>query len=300
MEHTKEIAMINKAFKQVDVFTNVPYFGNPVAVVMEAQGLTDKQMQRIANWTNLSETTFVLPPTKAGADYLVRIFTPQSELPFAGHPTLGTAHALLEAGRITPKDGKLVQECGAGLVELLVKPTTDSSPVIAFTLPTPRLTALTNLQIDEMSAILGAPLLRENEPKLVNVGPVWAVAQMPSAQAVLDLRPDFVRMAEFDRGNKAAGIVVYGAYGEGANAEIEVRAFAPSLGVNEDPVCGSGNGSAAAFIRDAGQVGLFGTTYRSTQGQVVGRAGKLSITFDGDAIRVGGQSVTCVTGTIAI
>lgn len=292
--------MADVTFKQVDVFTDVPYFGNPVAVVMDAQGLSNAQMQRIANWTNLSETTFVQPATQPGADYLVRIFTPAAELPFAGHPTLGTAHALIEAGRIAPQNGKLVQECGAGLVELSVTPKDGAAPVIAFTLPTPRLTTLAETQVEEMEQILGVTVLRDHTPKFVNVGPVWTVAQMPSAQAVLDLRPDFARMAAFDRHNQAAGIIVYGAHAVGADAEIEVRAFAPSLGANEDPVCGSGNGSAAAFIRDAGQIGTFGTSYRATQGASVGRAGKLAITFDGGAIRVGGQSVTCVTGMIAI
>ena len=288
-------------FKQVDVFTNEPYRGNPVAVVLQGQGLSDEQMRRIANWTNLSETTFVLPPTQPGADYLVRIFTPQAELPFAGHPTLGTAHALLEAGIVAARDGRLVQECAAGLIELSVTDAAGGSPLIAFTLPEPSLAELGADLVDEMEAILGSAVLHDPAPKFVNVGPVWTIAQLPSAQAVLTLGPDFARMADFDRRNNAAGIVVYGAYGEGAEAAIEVRAFAPSLGANEDPVCGSGNGSVAAFIRDAGQVPQFGTEYLSTQGAVVGRSGRLRISFDaGGAIRVGGQSVACIDGRIAV
>lgn len=286
-------------FKQVDVFTDTPYLGNPVAVILDGQGLSPEAMQRIANWTNLSETTFVLPPTQPGADYRVRIFTPQSELPFAGHPTLGTAHALMEAGRISAKNGKLVQECGAGLVELTVTPCEGSSPLIAFKLPEPRLVAMSDAQVDEMESILGAAIVREHTPKLVNVGPIWTIVQLESAKAVLDLRPDFARMAEFDKRNKAIGIVVFGAYGKGTAAAIEVRAFAPSAGVNEDPVCGSGNGSVAAFIRDTGQIGKFGTRYAATQGAVVGRAGKLTVDFEGtSSIRVGGQSVTCIEGSI--
>lgn len=288
-------------FKQVDVFTGEPYRGNPVAVVLQAQGLADEQMRRIANWTNLSETTFVLPATLPGADYRVRIFTPQAELPFAGHPTLGTAHALLEAGMVAARGGRLVQECGAGLIELAVSETPGGSPRIAFTLPPARLTALDDGLVDEMEAILGSAVLHDPVPKLVDVGPVWTIAQLPSAQAVLTLRPDFARMAEFDRRNQAAGIVVYGAYGEGAESAIEVRAFAPSLGANEDPVCGSGNGSVAAFIRDAGQVPRFGMEYLSTQGAAVGRSGRLNISFDAaGVIRVGGQSVTCIDGRIAV
>lgn len=257
-------------------------------------------MRRIANWTNLSETTFVLPATQPGADYRVRIFTPQAELPFAGHPTLGTAHALLEAGIVKARHGRLVQECAAGLIDLTVAASDGGSPLIAFTLPKASLTPLRPEQVDEMEAILGAAVLRDPAPKLVNVGPVWTIAQMASAQAVLMVKPDYARMAGFDRDNGAAGIVVYGAYGEGAESAIEVRAFAPSLGANEDPVCGSGNGSVAAFIRDAGQVAQFGTEYLSTQGAAVGRAGRLRIAFDGDdTIRVGGQSVTCIDGSIA-
>ena len=293
--------MSHVAFKQVDVFTQVPYRGNPVAVVLDAQGLADEQMQRIANWTNLSETTFVLPPTRPGADYRVRIFTPQSELPFAGHPTLGTAHALLEAGRIVPKGGRLVQECGAGLIQLTVTPAADQSPVIAFDLPTPSLTPLTHEQVDQLESILGASVQREPRPSLVNVGPTWTIVQLASAEAVLALRPDFVRMAPFDQHNKSIGIVVYGAYAKGLPAAIEVRAFAPSVSVNEDPVCGSGNGAVAAFIRDAGQINWFGSDYVSTQGSAVGRAGKIHVAFEGnDVIRVGGQSVTCISGTIAL
>ncbi|EHK66725.1 PhzF family phenazine biosynthesis protein [Achromobacter arsenitoxydans] len=289
------------AFKQVDVFTREPYRGNPVAVVLDAQGLSDEQMRRIANWTNLSETTFVLPATQPGADYRVRIFTPQAELPFAGHPTLGTAHALLEAGIVAARGGRLVQECAAGLIELTVAASDGNSPLIAFTLPDPALTPLDAEQVKELEAILGAAVLHDPVPKRVNVGPVWTIAQMASAQAVLTVKPDFARMADFDRANKAAGIVVYGANGEGAESAIEVRAFAPSLGANEDPVCGSGNGSVAAFIRDAGQVAQFGIEYLSTQGAAVGRAGRIHIEFDGAAtIRVGGQCVTCIDGRIAV
>lgn len=161
--------------KTVDVFTDTPFRGNPVAVVFDADGLSDRQMQRIANWTNLSETTFVLPATAAGAagvagaaraDYRVRIFTPGAELPFAGHPTIGTAHALLEAGRIAPRGGRLVQECGAGLVELRV-----DGRDIAFTLPAPTIAPLDDAQAAGLQAILGTRLDDTVRPCLVDVGP---------------------------------------------------------------------------------------------------------------------------------
>ncbi len=291
--------MASRSFQQVDVFTDQPYRGNPVAVVLDAEGLSAEAMQRIALWTNLSETTFVLPPTQAGADYRVRIFTPRSELPFAGHPTLGTAHALMEAGSITPRDGKLVQECPAGLVPLAVTPLEGGRPRIAFELPTPSLAPLTRVEADELASLLGAPVMRDPIPKRVDVGPVWTIVQMAGAQAVLDLRPDFAGLAAFDRDHGSIGTVVFGAWGVDAPAAIEVRAFAPAAGVDEDPVCGSGNGAVAAFIRDAGQILQFGVRYTATQGQAVGRAGRLSIEFAGDAvIRVGGHCVTCISGTI--
>lgn len=293
--------MTHVPFKQVDVFTNTPYLGNPVAVVLEAQGLTGQEMQRIANWTNLSETTFVLSPTQPGADYLVRIFTPHSELPFAGHPTLGTAHALLEAGRIAPRNGVLVQECGAGLIELTVTSSAGTSPLIAFDLPTPGFVSLTDKQVDELEALLGNPVQRDHSPQMINVGPVWTVVQMVNAEAVLALRPDLARMRLFDERNESIGVVVFGAYEKGSPAAIEVRAFAPSVGVNEDPVCGSGNGCVAAFIRHTGQIQNFSSNYVSTQGAIVGRAGKVFVAFDDTgAIRVGGQSVTCVEGIIVV
>lgn len=284
-------------FKQVDVFTSVPFGGNPVAVVLDARRLSESQMQRIANWTNLSETTFVLPPTQAEADYRVRIFTPRAELPFAGHPTLGTAHALLEAGKIAARDGRLTQECAAGLVAVTVS--VGDSVEIAFELPSPSFSPLSADQVDELEDIIGAAVLRSPPPKFVNVGPTWTVVQLADADTVLSLVPDMGRLSAFDRHAKSTGVAAFGAYAKGADAAMEVRAFAPSQGVNEDPVCGSGNGAVAAFVRDAGLVEAFGSTYTSSQGAVVGRSGKLSITIDASGvIRVGGQSVTCIDGTI--
>lgn len=287
-------------FKQVDVFTSVPFGGNPVAVILDARGLSESQMQRIANWTNLSETTFVLPPTQAEADYRVRIFTPRAELPFAGHPTLGTAHALLEAGKIAARNGRLTQECATGLIALTVS-TADSGAVqIAFELPSPSFSPLRANQVNELEDIVGAAVLRAHPPKFVNVGPTWTVVQLADADTVLSLEPDMGWLSAFDQHTKSTGLVAFGAYAKGADAAMEVRAFAPSQGVNEDPVCGSGNGAVAAFVRDAGLVGAFGSTYTSSQGAVVGRSGKLSITIDASGvIRVGGQSVTCIDGTIA-
>lgn len=287
-------------FKQVDVFTNVRFMGNPVAVVFEADGLTSVQMQRIANWTNLSETTFVLPATDAGADYRLRIFTPNAELPFAGHPTIGTAHALIEAGAVQPKDGTLVQQCAAGLVKLQVADEPGGERWIAFDLPPAKLTPLSGDHVGELETILGASLEREPPPKIVDVGPRWLVVQLDSAEAVLALRPDLARMKAHDVRIGITGIVVFGEYPAGHAARIEVRAFVPAHGINEDPVCGSGNGALGAFIRDSGQVHHFGSEFIAAQGVAVGRAGVVRLSVAAGRIQVGGKAVTCIDGRIVI
>ena len=292
--------MMRIPFKTVDVFTSVPFKGNPVAVVLDANELTTEQMQQIASWTNLSETTFIVPVTADGADYHVRIFTPGAELPFAGHPTIGTAHALLEAGMIKAKNGLLVQQCGAGLIKLQVEQASDGTRWISFDLPEPGFGVLDNAQFKELKAILGTPLEKNTTPCLVDVGARWVVAQLPTAQAVLDAMPDLQRMRLQDSKGKHTGVVIFGKHAPESEARIEVRAFAPAQGVNEDPVCGSGNGSVAAYIRHTGQTAEFGSDFLATQGAVVGRAGKLRLSITDDTIRVGGNAMTCIDGTLAV
>jgi PhzF family phenazine biosynthesis protein len=288
--------MARHPFKTVDVFTATPFLGNPLAVVFDADDLSTAQMQRIANWTNLSETTFVLRPTQAGADYRVRIFTPGAELPFAGHPTIGTAHALLEAGRISPRDCVLVQECARGLVRLDVTHAGDGARWIAFELPATTITPLDAAQADELARILGTPLAGIAPPSLVDAGTRWVVAQLPDARAVLAAAPDLARMKAHDAATGNTGVIVFGPHADGAGARIEVRAFAPAHGVDEDPVCGSGNGSIAAYLRHTNQADAFGRDFLSSQGAAVGRAGILHLQIGEDAIRVGGNAVTCVDG----
>jgi PhzF family phenazine biosynthesis protein len=291
--------MPSRPFKQVDVFTNVPFRGNPVAVVLQAEGMTAEQMQRIANWTNLSETTFVFPATSAQANYRVRIFTPGSELPFAGHPTIGTAHALLEAGLIEARNGALVQECGAGLVMLQMAQHPEAERWISFDLPAPAITPLSDGQVDALEAILGTAIARDARPRLIDVGPRWTVAQLPNAQAVLACRPDLQRLKEQDSSAGTTGVVIFGEYAPGAAARIEVRAFAPACGVDEDPVCGSGNGCVAAFIRDSAQIQRFGSEFVSSQGMNLGRAGLLRVAVGAGRIRIGGMAVTCIDGQLS-
>jgi PhzF family phenazine biosynthesis protein len=271
-----------------------------VAVVLKADGLTSEEMQLFANWTNLSETTFVLPAADPKADYHVRIFGPGEEIPFAGHPTIGTAHALLEAGLIRPKDGKLVQECGVGLVNLRVTHGDDGERSISFDLPKPEVAPLSPAAVDELESILGANVLRRFNPCTIDVGPRWVVAQLADAAAVLANRPDFVRMKERFCAPDATGVVVFGEYPQGAHARIEVRAFAPAVGVDEDPVCGSGNGCVGAFIRHTGQNAHFGGDFVSSQGAALDRAGMLRLSVSDECIRVGGAAVTCIDGELLV
>lgn len=277
--------MRSRDFVQVDVFTAVPYKGNPVAVVLDGEGLSDAEMQAFASWTNLSETTFVLPATQPGADYRVRIFTPKAELPFAGHPTLGTAHAVLQAGLAKDQGGKLVQECAVGLVELSIDENS-----LSFRLPRFALTEQTD---PEATAWIKAPV--KGAAQAVDVGPVWLVAELESIADLEALDHDAARLAAYYVPKGMTGATLYAAEG----ARVVVRSFAPGDDIAEDPVCGSGNGAVAAFRLRAGQIGA-GDSYVASQGRQVGRDGLISIRIEGEDIHVGGQCVTCITGTVTL
>lgn len=277
--------MRSRPFKQVDVFTAVPYKGNPVAVVLDGDGLSDAEMQAFANWTNLSETTFVLPATDPAADYRVRIFTPRAELPFAGHPTLGTAHAVLEAGLARASEGRLVQQCAVGLVDLAV-----GQAGLSFRLPRYALTELTD---PEATAWINAPV--RGAAQAVDVGPVWLVAEVDGVAALENLAHDEVRLADYYVPRGMTGASLYAVEGE----RVVVRSFAPGDGIPEDPVCGSGNGAAAAFRLAAGQV-RGGDSYVASQGRQVGRDGFVQVRFEGADIHIGGQCVTCVEGVVTL
>jgi PhzF family phenazine biosynthesis protein len=278
--------MRTRDFRQVDVFTAVPYKGNPVAVVLDGAGLSDAEMQGFANWTNLSETTFVLPASDPAADYHVRIFTPKAELPFAGHPTLGTAHAVIEAGLATPKDGRLVQQCAVGLVDL-----TMGEGGLSFKLPRYSLSELTD---PEATAWIGDAEVK-GAAQSVDVGPVWLVAELASVAALENLAHDPTRLTRHYEATGMTGATLFAVEGE----RVVVRSFAPGDGIPEDPVCGSGNGAVAAFRLAAGQVGD-GSHYRASQGRQVGRDGWIDVRFDGTDIHIGGQCVTCVEGKVTL
>ena len=277
-------------FKQVDVFTRTPFSGNPVAVVLEAQGLGGEDMQRIAAWTNLSETTFVLPPSCAAADYRLRIFTPRAELPFAGHPTIGSAHAVLEAGIVKAKDGRLRQECGAGILGLRV-----DGETLWLEAPPATDTPLGEADFAVLEEALKAKI--QGSPCVINVGPRWLVAELADAGAVGALVPDMQSLAGLSDKLSIGGVTVYGAASDGHSA-IHVRSFAPAHGIAEDPVCGSGNISVAAYLAKTGQTRRFGECYTARQGMQLGRDGRVSIRVETGKIYLGGSAVTCIDGTL--
>ena len=278
--------MKTRNFAQVDVFTRVPYYGNALAVVLDGSDLDDAEMKRFARWTNLSETTFLLPPNDPGADYRVRIFTPERELPFAGHPTLGSCHAWLAAGGVPKQAGAVVQECAVGLVRLR-----RDGERLAFAAP-PRLRS-GPLEADLLARVvrsLGIEPSAVLAHEWVDNGPGWVAVMLGSADEVLALRPDFAAMAGLEVG-------VVGAYPLGAETQFEVRAFVPALGVPEDPVTGSLNASLAQWLIGSGRAP---ERYVASQGTVLGRAGRVHVARQGEDIWVGGDSVTCIEGRVAL
>ena len=286
-------------FKQVDVFTSVPFVGNPVAVVFGADGLDSADMQRLAAWTNLSETTFVLAPTVPGADYRLRIFTPRQELPFAGHPSVGSAHAAIEAGWANAHGGRLVQECAAGLLPIRIEESPGARRVFVRA-PAARIDASDLMLTHALGKALGTPLRNEPGARAVNVGPTWIIADLEHAQIVDRLDPDMAALATFCREHDAVGVTVFGRTGK-PDVVLTVRSFAPADGIPEDPVCGSGNAAVAAFLHATEQLPAGGSRYIAAQGRHVGRDGYVHVTVDAEGrIEIGGDTVTCVDGTIRL
>jgi PhzF family phenazine biosynthesis protein len=276
---------LRRPFRQVDVFTATRYTGNPVAVVLDAAGLSTEEMQRFASWTNLSETTFVLPPEDPGADYRVRIFTPSVELPFAGHPTLGTCHAWLAGGGAPRQADAAVQECGAGLVTVRTAPER-----LAFAAPP----LLRSGPVEESLVERIASLLRIDRGEILDAqwadnGPGWVAVLLGSGDAVLAIRPGRVDLS----------VGVVGPYPEGAPAAFEVRAFFPKGEETvEDPVTGSLNASLAEWLLRTERAE---TPYVASQGTALGRSGRVHVSRGDDGtIWVGGDTVTCVEGEVEL
>jgi len=288
---------MSRRYVVVDAFSAVPLLGNPVAVVLDAEGLDTAQMQAIARWTNLSETTFVLPATTPDADYQLRIFTPASELAFAGHPTLGSAKAIMDSGLATPRGGKLVQQCKAGLIEIRISGE-DSDTMFVLQLPQAEIITLPDDQSAQLERTFGIRLKPDYAFASVNVGIAWGIAEVESVEALLDMVPDLNRCAALERNNRLTGISLFARY---ENGDIEVRSFAAADGVPEDPVCGSGNGAIAAYRRHTGQLPSTAWRYQSRQGRCVGRDGYVQISCDDQGVlRVGGHCVTTAEGVLAL
>ncbi len=275
-----------RAFAQVDVFTDAPYLGNPLGVVLDAQGLSPAQMQQFTDWTHLSECSFVLPPTDDRADYRVRIFCPGRELPFAGHPTLGTAHAWLQAGG-QPKAEYVVQECGVGLVNIRRQ-----GSKLAFAAPKRvKNGPLPDADVAEIAQILGINPTAITAHHWCHNGPAWQAVMLDSAAQVLALQPKLGQL-----GQREIGVV--GPHPNGGDAQFEVRAFfAGHQGGCEDPVTGSLNAALAQWLIETHQAP---TRYVAAQGTALGRAGRVHIEQLGDITWVGGHSVSCITGQVCI
>ncbi|QSR31541.1 phenazine biosynthesis protein PhzF [Nocardioides sp. S5] len=274
-------------FRQVDVFSAEPWLGNPLAVVHDAEGVSDEQMAHVARWTNLSETTFLCAPTDDRADYRVRIWTPTGELPFAGHPTIGSAHAWLEAGG-APRDEVVVQECGAGLVDVR------RSPRLGFAAPPLRRSG--PVDADLRARIVRALAISDaavQDMAWIDNGPGWVGVDLATAQAVLDVVPDIAAFTDLK-------VTVLGrwdaARAADLGADVEVRAFyADGRDFGEDPVTGSANAGLAQWLIDSGALP---SAYTSRQGSVIGCEGRVRIEADGDQVWVSGDAVTRVVGEV--
>ncbi|GAA1150091.1 PhzF family phenazine biosynthesis protein [Nocardioides aquiterrae] len=275
-------------FSQVDVFSAEPLLGNPVAVVHDADGVSDEQMAAFARWTNLSETTFLLAPTDPAADYRLRIWTPGGELPFAGHPTLGSAHAWLEAGG-APAAEDLVQECGAGLVRIRRAPGEGQSRLSFAAPPLTRSGPVDEADVDAIAAALRVPRSELLDTAWIDNGPGWVGVLLRDAQAVLDLRPDWAAFGDLEIG-------VVGPYPAGGPADVEVRAFCPGHGITEDPVTGSLNAGLGQWL--AGD--RLPASYVASQGTVLQRAGRVHVELVDGTIWVGGDTRTTISGTVSL
>jgi PhzF family phenazine biosynthesis protein len=283
--------MRNVPFHQVDVFSATPYKGNPLAVIADADGLDDAAMKAIANWTNLSETTFLLQPTDSSADYRVRIFTPQRELPFAGHPTLGTCHVWLALGG-KPQGEHVMQECGAGLVRIKRDGAGDKTR-LAFAAPPQRRSGEVEPELlARIAQSLGITPDAILKSQWVDNGPGWVAVMLRSRSEVLNLRFDAAAL----QGNQPLGVVApCDKAKDDTDADFEVRAFMWSGA--EDPVTGSLNASLAQWLIGAK---IAPKQYVAAQGTVLGRAGRVHVAEDGETIWIGGDVTTCVSGTIRI
>jgi PhzF family phenazine biosynthesis protein len=289
-------------FVQVDAFTHKPLYGNPAAVVFDADALTTETMQKIAREMNLSETVFILKPTTPEADYRARIFTPMSEMPFAGHPTVAAAHSVLARYPGKASATLLRQECGIGIVpvEVIASGTT---PLLRMTqgAPSYRASGLARATVAKMLGCAESDLA-DSPFEVVSTGVPWLIVELSRLETISTLVPDQGLIASECKALRACGITVFAERGDGGAVRIRVRTFAPGEGVAEDPVCGSGNGSVAAFIARHKHAGEVAGSYIAEQGIEIGRDGEVHASWelDGDSLRVriGGQAALAASGQL--
>ena len=283
-------------YLQVDVFPASLGGGNPLGVVVDARGLNLQTMQRIARWTNLVETTFVLPAADATASYRLHIFTPSAEIPFAGHPTVGSAHAALETGFASARDGRMIQQCGAGLLPIRVEGA-GAARAISVQAPPARILR-EGMEDGSLRAALGFALLGKLPPAFVEGGRRWWLAELADEQAVRTLQPNHVAIKALAREHACLGLCVFARCTD-PNYELVVRAFPAGAGIVEDPASGAANGLIAAYIAQREAHGELARGYRVSQGREMGHDAELIVRIDGDAtVWVGGHTRTIVDGKI--
>lgn len=288
-----------RRFLQLDVFASRLFDGNPLAVVVDAEGLDSATMQRIARWTNLSETAFLLPPTEPKADYRVRIFTPRQELPFAGHPSVGSAYAAIESGRVDAGSTRLIQQCAAGLLPVQVIGH-GVSRIIHVQAPPARIEPLGEPLREQLAIALQVQLSNEQACRIDN-GPHWIVCNLDHADTVRNLTPDMATIAALCIEHAAVGVGVFGREPAGDIA-MAVRAFCPADGIPEDPVTGSANAAIMAWLAARDDGDGYGRRYLASQGREVERNGIVEVSRDAatGAIAIGGRCVIGVRGELTL
>lgn len=284
-----------RRFLQLDVFADRPGAGNPLAVVLDASDLSGEHMQAFANWTNLSETVFLLPPSTPEASYRVRIFTPRQELPFAGHPSVGAAHAALASGLATAVDGQLVQECAAGLLPIHV---TGPEAARSISVRAPRAQSLDTVPDPATwEAAMRGVALGSLPATIINNGPRWWVIELADEAAVRGMAPDFAAISALTEATGAVGISVF-AHSAGDEYALVVRAFCPADGIPEDPVTGSANAAIGAWLHQ--NQALPARRYVASQGREIARDGRVEVEVDDKGgIWIGGQTQTVVSGSLS-
>lgn len=287
-----------RRFMQLDVFSRHPMKGNPLAVVIDADGLDEATMRNFARWTNLSETAFLLPPTEAGADYRVRIFTPRQELPFAGHPSVGSAYAALEAGVVPAGKTTLIQQCAAGLLPVHVEDS-DAGQSIHVQAPPARVHRVDDLLRETIGHALHIAL-DETQLRMVDNGPHWLICQLRDAATVRALQPDLPAIAALSLQHGLIGVCVFGREHAG-DAAMAVRAFCPADNIPEDPVTGSANAGIMAFLAESNDH-AYGHRYLASQGREVGCDGYVDVMRDmrDGSISIGGHCVISIRGELEL